>query len=37
MAIERVWIDEGCAVCGLYEDNCPEVFKLVETEQLLEV
>ena len=28
MAIERVWIEEGCISCGLSEDNCPEVFQV---------
>ena len=28
MAINRVWIEEGCVSCGLSEDNCPEVFKV---------
>ena len=28
MAIERVWIEEGCISCGLSGNNCPEVFKI---------
>ena len=28
MTITRVWIEEGCILCGLSEDNCPEVFKV---------
>ena len=24
--IDAVWIVEGCIICGLCEDNCPEVF-----------
>ena len=28
MAIKRVWIVEGCTLCGLCEDECPEVFEL---------
>jgi ferredoxin len=24
--IARVWIAEGCIVCNLCEDTCPEVF-----------
>jgi len=28
MAITRVWIDEGCTMCGLCSDTCPEVFEL---------
>ncbi len=27
MVINRVWIDEGCTACDLYEEICPEVFK----------
>jgi len=27
MAITRVWIEEGCILCYLSVDNCPEVFK----------
>ncbi len=30
MAITRVWIDEGCTMCGLCSDTCPEVFELDE-------
>lgn len=26
MAIEKVWIEEGCTACGLCEATCPEVF-----------
>jgi ferredoxin len=28
MAINSVWIIEGCISCGLCEDICPQVFKL---------
>ena len=28
MAIKRVWIEEGCIVCGLSADNCPAVFEI---------
>jgi ferredoxin len=28
MTIKRVWIEEGCTVCGLCEDLCPEVFEV---------
>jgi len=31
MAIERVWIEDGCTGCGLCEDICPEVFRLDDT------
>lgn len=28
MAISKVWIEDGCTLCGLCEDTCPEVFEL---------
>lgn len=28
MAINKVWIIEGCISCGLCSDLCPEVFRL---------
>jgi ferredoxin len=28
MPIKRVWIDEGCTLCGLCESTCPDVFFL---------
>ncbi|MGB8491867.1 MAG: ferredoxin [Bacteroidales bacterium] len=28
MAINKVWIEEGCTACGLCSDICPEVFTL---------
>ena len=28
MAIEKVWIEEGCTVCGLCAEICPEVFAI---------
>ncbi len=28
MAITKVWIEEGCTLCGLCEDTCPDVFEL---------
>ncbi|MGE5419180.1 MAG: ferredoxin [Chloroflexota bacterium] len=28
MAINKVWIVEGCISCGLCSDICPEVFRL---------
>ena len=28
MAISKVWIEEGCTVCGLCEEICPDVFEL---------
>ncbi len=28
MAIKRVWIEEGCIMCGMSEANCPELLQL---------
>ena len=28
MSIRRVWIEEGCTLCGMCEEECPEVFEL---------
>ena len=28
MAINKVWIEEGCITCGNSEAVCPEVFKI---------
>ena len=36
MAIKRVWIEEGCIPCGLAEGTCPEVFKVVGTNTVIE-
>ena len=36
MAIKRVWIEEGCINCGVAEDICPEVFKVVDTNTVIE-
>ena len=36
MAIKRVWIEEGCISCGVGEEVCPEVFKLVDTNTVIE-
>ena len=30
MAISRVWIEDGCTMCGLCSDTCPAVFELDE-------
>lgn len=35
MAIKRVRIEEGCTLCGLCEDACPEVFELGEESSLV--
>ncbi|MDD2279139.1 MAG: ferredoxin [Bacteroidales bacterium] len=36
MAVEKVWIEDGCISCGLCEDVCPEVFKIVDLATVLE-
>ena len=36
MAISRVWIEDGCISCGMAEDICPEVFKVVDTNTVIE-
>ncbi len=28
MAILKVWIERGCTICGICEEECPEVFEL---------
>ncbi len=28
MAITRVWVEDGCIVCGACEDICPDVFEV---------
>ena len=30
MAIKKVWIEEGCTVCNLCEETCPEVFEVTD-------
>ena len=30
MTIKKVWIEEGCTVCGLCEELCPEVFEVLD-------
>ncbi len=36
MAIKRVWIEEGCTVCGLCADICPDVFQIQDEATVLE-
>lgn len=31
MAIKKVWIEDGCTICGLCEDECPAVFMMEDT------
>jgi ferredoxin len=28
MSIRKVWIEDGCTMCGLCEEECPEAFEL---------
>ena len=28
MTVRRVWIEEGCILCHLSADTCPEVFHI---------
>ena len=35
MAISRVWIEDGCISCGMAEDICPEVFKVVDSNTVI--
>ncbi len=28
MAITKVWVEEGCTLCGLCESICPDVFSM---------
>lgn len=30
MTISKIWIEEGCTACGLCEEICPEVFKVLD-------
>ena len=36
MAIKRVWIEDGCISCSNAENICPEVFKVVDTNTVIE-
>ena len=36
MAMNKVWIEEGCSACGLCVDICPEVFKLEDVATIIE-
>ena len=36
MAISRGWIEDGCISCGVAEGICPEVFKIVDSNSVIE-
>ena len=36
MAINKVWIEDGCTACGLCSDICPEVFVLKDVATVVE-
>jgi ferredoxin len=36
MAIKKVWIEEGCTVCGLCEEIAPEVFVVEDDCEVIE-
>ena len=36
MAISRVWIEDGCLSCGLAESICPEFFKVIDKNTVIE-
>ncbi len=36
MAITKVYIEEGCTVCGLCEEICPDVFEIEDEAQVKE-
>jgi ferredoxin len=36
MAINRVWIEDGCTACGLCEEICPQVFKVKDQATVIE-
>ena len=36
MTITRVWIEDGCFSCGVAEGICPEVFKVVDLNTVIE-
>ena len=35
MAIEKIWVEDGCTACGLCEEICPEVFKVLDIATVL--
>ncbi|HAC20600.1 MAG: ferredoxin [Tannerellaceae bacterium] len=37
MAINKVWIEEGCISCGNCEAICPEVFQVNDVSEVQDV
>lgn len=35
MAMEKVWVEDGCTLCGLCVDECPGVFEMSDTTALV--
>ncbi len=35
MAISKVWIEEGCTLCGMCEEICPDVFEMGDEEAIV--
>jgi ferredoxin len=36
MAIQKVWIVEGCTSCGVCESLCPDVFEMPDEARVIE-
>jgi ferredoxin len=36
MAIKKVWIEEGCTVCGLCEEIAPDVFVVEDEAEVID-
>jgi ferredoxin len=37
MAVNKVWIEDGCTSCGLCEEICPQVFRVEDTAKVNDV
>jgi ferredoxin len=36
MAINKLWIEEGCTSCGMCEEICPEVFEMPDEAEIIQ-
>ena len=36
MAIKKVWVEEDCTSCGIWESLCPEVFVIEDISTVIE-